>query len=178
MLIIYENELLHTDSCQDIIEHHGVKGMKWGRRIGRALRNAGTIYANSYIHPTLTSSSKYRTDRQHKEDKKKYKSDKKALKQKFLEKHNKIMSSKGDINKIANMKNKNISDRKAALSKLKSDYKKYNSWDGMLERQVQNLNNNKQAKLRYKQDMMKAKDKNSKKVAKQRYRSAIDYRNN
>lgn len=33
MLIISENELLHTDSCEDIIEHHGIKGMKWGQRL-------------------------------------------------------------------------------------------------------------------------------------------------
>lgn len=30
MLIIYENELIHTDDFNDVIEHFGVKGMKWG----------------------------------------------------------------------------------------------------------------------------------------------------
>ena len=29
MIIISENELLNTDSVDDVIEHHGVKGMKW-----------------------------------------------------------------------------------------------------------------------------------------------------
>lgn len=178
MIIILENELVHTDSFSDVIEHHGVKGMKWGRRIGRAVKNAGIIYANSYIHPTLTESSKYRTERQYREDKKKYRSDKKDLKRKFADKQNKIMSSNGDINKITKMKDKNSSDRKAALRKLKENYKKYNSWDGLLERQVQNLNNNKAAKLRYKQELMSAKDKGSRKVARQRYRKAIDHRNN
>ena len=33
MLIIYEDELYHTDTCEDIIEHHGIKGMKWGQRL-------------------------------------------------------------------------------------------------------------------------------------------------
>ena len=32
MLIIHENELIHTDDFNDVIEHFGVKGMKWGSR--------------------------------------------------------------------------------------------------------------------------------------------------
>lgn len=32
MLVIYDNELIHTDSSSDIIEHFGVRGMKWGTR--------------------------------------------------------------------------------------------------------------------------------------------------
>lgn len=30
MLIINENELIHTDDFNDIIEHYGIRGMKWG----------------------------------------------------------------------------------------------------------------------------------------------------
>ena len=33
MLILHEGELLHTDSSTDILEHYGVKGMKWGGRL-------------------------------------------------------------------------------------------------------------------------------------------------
>lgn len=30
---IYDNgELIHVDSAKDIIEHFGIKGMKWGQR--------------------------------------------------------------------------------------------------------------------------------------------------
>lgn len=32
MLVIYDNKLIHTDSSSDIIEHFGVRGMKWGTR--------------------------------------------------------------------------------------------------------------------------------------------------
>ena len=38
MLILYEGELLHTDSSTDVLEHYGVKGMKWGKH----LRSAST----------------------------------------------------------------------------------------------------------------------------------------
>ena len=36
MLILHEGELLHTDSSTEILEHYGMKGMKWGKRLGSA----------------------------------------------------------------------------------------------------------------------------------------------
>lgn len=57
MLIINENELLHTDSCQDFIEHHGVKGMKWGQRMSRWGSAAGRTVVNSVRHPILNDMS-------------------------------------------------------------------------------------------------------------------------
>lgn len=32
MYIIHENELIHVDTGSDVLEHYGVKGMKWGQR--------------------------------------------------------------------------------------------------------------------------------------------------
>ena len=43
MLILHEGELLHTDSSTDVLEHYGVKGMKWGKR----LRTAATKVASN-----------------------------------------------------------------------------------------------------------------------------------
>ena len=39
MIILHEGELLHTDSSTDILEHYGVKGMKWGKRLRSATTN-------------------------------------------------------------------------------------------------------------------------------------------
>ena len=55
MLIINENELLHTDSCQDIIEHHGVRGMKWGQRTKRWGSAAGRAVVNNLRHPIISN---------------------------------------------------------------------------------------------------------------------------
>ena len=30
MIVLFENNLVHVDSSTDILEHYGVKGMKWG----------------------------------------------------------------------------------------------------------------------------------------------------
>lgn len=61
MIIISENELYHTDSCEDIIEHHGVKGMKWGQRMKRW----GTAYAGMakrrLRHPMLYDAARRKT---------------------------------------------------------------------------------------------------------------------
>ena len=51
MLIIKEDTLIHTDSSSDVIEHHGVKGMKWGRR---AVKKAGS-YAKDYARMTYNN---------------------------------------------------------------------------------------------------------------------------
>jgi hypothetical protein len=74
MLILHEGELLHTDSSTDILEHYGVKGMKWGKRLrsaatkvasdkrvratGRYLKDYGKEYAKTvgkaYTNPRLS----------------------------------------------------------------------------------------------------------------------------
>ena len=44
MLILYEGEILHTDSSTDILEHYGVKGMKWGKRLGTSAKKVANYY--------------------------------------------------------------------------------------------------------------------------------------
>lgn len=34
MKIIYGDKLIHTDNSEDVLEHFGVKGMKWGFVVG------------------------------------------------------------------------------------------------------------------------------------------------
>ena len=75
MLILHEGELLHTDSSTEILEHYGVKGMKWGKRLrsaaskvasdkrvratGRYLKayrkEASKAVGKSYTHPLLSN---------------------------------------------------------------------------------------------------------------------------
>lgn len=54
MYIIHENELIHVDAGSDVLEHYGVRGMKWGKRISNSY--AGSLSKNSYNqyrHPIL-----------------------------------------------------------------------------------------------------------------------------
>ena len=73
MLIISENELYHTDSCEDIIEHHGVKGMKWGQRAARKVgafvkaSAMGTTrsldFQNRYVKDMVAAKKQYKQDK-------------------------------------------------------------------------------------------------------------------
>ena len=47
MIIINEDTLIHTDSSSDVIEHFGVKGMRWGQR--RVISNRGAAKAQKNI---------------------------------------------------------------------------------------------------------------------------------
>ena len=43
MIIINEDTLIHTDSSSDIIEHFGVKGMRWGQRRSNNIPRIGQL---------------------------------------------------------------------------------------------------------------------------------------
>ena len=55
MLILHEGELLHTDSSTEILEHYGVQGMKWGKR----LRSAASKVASD---KRVRATARYLTD--------------------------------------------------------------------------------------------------------------------
>ena len=44
MILIHEGEILHTDSSTDILEHYGMKGMKWGKRLGTSAKKVANYY--------------------------------------------------------------------------------------------------------------------------------------
>lgn len=44
MILIHEGEILHTDSSTDILEHYGVKGMRWGKRLGTSAKKVANYY--------------------------------------------------------------------------------------------------------------------------------------
>lgn len=55
-MLIYENgELQHTNTCIDVIEHSGIKGMKWGQRRAinrnkKALDKARALHYRQYVN--------------------------------------------------------------------------------------------------------------------------------
>ena len=44
MILLHEGELLHTESSTDILEHYGVKGMKWKKRLGTSAKKVANYY--------------------------------------------------------------------------------------------------------------------------------------
>lgn len=61
MIIIEENELYQTDSFEDILQHHGVKGMKWGQRMKRWGSAYGGLMKRKIKHPRLYSKAAYKS---------------------------------------------------------------------------------------------------------------------
>lgn len=60
MLILNNNELQHVDSTSEILEHYGVKGMKWGaRKAGAWVKAYGGNLRRSITNPILTTKGMY-----------------------------------------------------------------------------------------------------------------------
>ena len=54
MYIIHEQQLVHVDRGSDILEHYGVKGMKWGKRAVDYAGSFRKMSANQFAHPILS----------------------------------------------------------------------------------------------------------------------------
>lgn len=47
MKLIDEDKLIHTDNSEDVLQHFGIKGMKWGQRIRSAIERGNARAENS-----------------------------------------------------------------------------------------------------------------------------------
>lgn len=73
MIIISENELIHTDSFSDVIEHHGVNGLRHPILADQAISaskrrsKAGTTrsleFRNRYVKDMVKAGKQYKKDR-------------------------------------------------------------------------------------------------------------------
>ena len=61
MIIIEENELYQTDSFEDILQHHGVKGMRWGQRMKRWGSAYGGMVKRKLRHPNFYAVARRKT---------------------------------------------------------------------------------------------------------------------
>lgn len=66
MIIIKDNVLVHTDNTGDVIEHFGVKGMKWGvKKLGSKIKAAIDRGNQRYYNSTKGMQEQWRLDRKY-----------------------------------------------------------------------------------------------------------------
>lgn len=54
MYIIHEQQLIHVDRGSNVLQHYGVKGMKWGKQAVGYAASFNKAYANQFVHPVLS----------------------------------------------------------------------------------------------------------------------------
>ena len=169
MFIITENELIHTDSTSDVIEHFGVKGMKWGaRKAGSYAKEYAKASFNSVRHPILNSKGMARSASNsvagtylgsHRSLKYRNKvvSDMVKAKKDWKNERKRLMNDEG--NQLSKMDTKNPK-RKAGESRkdYKSRIKEHDRKIAERENQIENTTNRKlkTAKKNYKRSLSSA----------------------
>ena len=144
-------EYISIQSSQDVIEHYGTKGMKWGVR--RTLKTVGRMAGNALRHPNLAEYALVKEQSLHRNDRDVYDFKKFALKR-----------------ELAN----NPKALRKKLKQLKKDYKKDNSFSGSFKRRSAIMDEHLAAHKEYKTEKKNAKSKKDKRLAYERYQTKVN----
>lgn len=144
-------EYISIQSSQDVIEHYGTKGMKWGVR--RTLKTVGRMAGNALRHPNLAEYALVKEQSLHRNDSDVYDFKKFALKR-----------------ELAN----NPTALRKKLKQLKKDYKKDNSFSGSFKRRSAIMDEHLAAHKEYKTEKKNAKSKKDKRLAYERYQTKVN----
>lgn len=144
-------EYYSVQSFQDVIEHYGTKGMKWGVR--KTLKTVGRMAGNALRHPHLSEYAFVKEQSIHRNDRDVYDFKKYDLKR-----------------ELAN----NPKALRKKLRQLKKDYKKDNSFTGSFKRRSAIMDEHLAAHKEYKTEKRNAKSKREKRLAYERYQTKVN----
>lgn len=142
---------ISMSSSEDIIEHFGVKGMRWGRR--NTLKTMGKMGYYALRYPNLTEYARVKESGLHRDDRAVYDYKKGKIKQE-LSNNPKALRKK--------------------LKQLKKDYKKDNSFTGSLNRRASIMDEHLAARNKYKDEKRNATTKRARKSAYKRYQESVN----
>ena len=140
MIILKDDDLVHVDSSLDILEHYGVKGMKWGKhraniKAAKKLRkvtrrnlnydkdNLGTGYGFLYAIGAEGAQSKHRNTDFRRLAEKKANNDTSVKRQKYIDKY----STDGTVNGLNDKGKKKYTKLQSKTKKLVN--KNYNNME-------------------------------------------------
>ena len=144
-------EYYSVQSYNDVIQHFGIKGMKWGVR--KTLKTVGRMAGNALRHPNLSNYAYVKEQSLHRNDRDEYDFKKFALQRELANNPNKLHKK---------------------LKQLKKEYKKDNSFTGSFKRRSSIMDEHLAAHKEYKTEKRNAKTKRAKRLAYEQYQKKVN----